>query len=426
MARRYLGLCCFGLVAGLGGFASSASAATTCVFTQVGDRMRLVADCQTDSTLFVPNGVTLDGRGHRITAVDPPGGSFSGAIVRNAGAQASVQNLVLDTRALTPLCHSDSAPDQRLRGILLESASGTVANNRVLNVTQNSGCQEGNAIEVRNAPFDGTHPGTQRVSIAGNYVAGYQKTGILVNGDVRAEITANRVVGSGPLDRIAQNGIQLGFGAFGRVQANRVEQNLYMPGGVAATCILLLEGGDGSELTANAVDDCDVGIYLQSTSGAALRANRVSNSTTDGITLDGIDGLTQDNRVSANAIEGNALGIDIAGEGANLNEIEHNLLRDNTLVGVQVAFGADANALLRNAVQRSGAYGIWVGTNENRITGNHARDTSGVGLHVQGEANQVQRNVVVDSETLDVENAGANGYSGNRCDSSSGAPVDCP
>jgi hypothetical protein len=36
--------------------------------------MRLDANCTTDETLFIPDGFTLDGRGHTITAVDRPAG----------------------------------------------------------------------------------------------------------------------------------------------------------------------------------------------------------------------------------------------------------------------------------------------------------------------------------------------------------------
>ena len=33
----------------------------------------LLGDCTTDTTVRVPNGYTLNGNGHKITAVDPPG-----------------------------------------------------------------------------------------------------------------------------------------------------------------------------------------------------------------------------------------------------------------------------------------------------------------------------------------------------------------
>lgn len=162
-------------------------AATNCTLTTVGSTMTLDGDCTSDATIFIPDSMTLDGDGHTITAVDPPGGHFLGAVVRNAGSTAHVTNLTVTTSGLANVC---DAAGNRLRGILFESASGTITNNTVHNVNQGaSGCQEGNGIEVRNPPFDGTHPSTKTVTITGNVVTKYQKTGIVANGDVEVAKT---------------------------------------------------------------------------------------------------------------------------------------------------------------------------------------------------------------------------------------------
>ena len=53
----------------------------TCVFT-TNDKAKtvsLVADCTTDTTIGVPDGYTLDGKGFTITAVDGPPGRRSPA-----------------------------------------------------------------------------------------------------------------------------------------------------------------------------------------------------------------------------------------------------------------------------------------------------------------------------------------------------------
>ena len=64
-------------------YAASAHATTDCQFAMHHDAMVLQGDCQTDATIFVPDGVTLRGRNFTITAVDPPAGHFLGAVVRN-------------------------------------------------------------------------------------------------------------------------------------------------------------------------------------------------------------------------------------------------------------------------------------------------------------------------------------------------------
>jgi hypothetical protein len=64
--------------------------ATTCAIDDdpVSQRMTLLADCTTDHTLSIPDGYAFDGDGHTITAVDPDGAHFLGAVVANAGDSA--------------------------------------------------------------------------------------------------------------------------------------------------------------------------------------------------------------------------------------------------------------------------------------------------------------------------------------------------
>ena len=209
----------------LGAFAGPALAATTCTFTTAGTTMTLDADCTTDATIPIPDGYTLDGAGLTIVANDPAGNRFKGAVVANAGSTASVTNLTVKASGLANVC--DGGAD-RLRGIMFDGASGSITHNNVEDINQGaSGCQEGNAIEVRNAPFDGTHPGTKSVTITDNTVINYQKTGILANGDVYASISENSVVGVGSINYIAQNGIQVGFGATGSVVSNSGTDDYY-------------------------------------------------------------------------------------------------------------------------------------------------------------------------------------------------------
>jgi hypothetical protein len=182
--------------------------------------MTLQADCATDTSIIVPNGYTLNGAGHTITGVDPAGDHFRGGVVQNGGANASVVNTRITVSALADVC--DGGGD-RLRGILFDGASGRVANNTVFDINQGpSGCQEGNAIEVRNF---GSNSGTPSVTIEDNVATGYQKTGIIANGAVRATIRNNVVDGLGPVGYIARNGIQIGYGADADVKFNTVRGN---------------------------------------------------------------------------------------------------------------------------------------------------------------------------------------------------------
>ena len=222
-------------------------ATTTCTFTTVGSTMTLDDDCTTDATILVPNGFTLDGDGNTITAADPPLGHFLGAVVKNAGPFAAVKNLTIDTDSLADVCDSG---DDRLRGLLFDGASGIIKDNTVLNINQGaSGCQEGNGIEVRKAPFEAGGSDVL-VWISGNTVTNYQKTGIVTNGSVAATIVGNVTTGVGPVDYIAQNGIQIGFGGTAVVQENQVSGNDYTPKSFVS-CGLLMFDADGVRASQN-------------------------------------------------------------------------------------------------------------------------------------------------------------------------------
>jgi len=207
--------------------------------------MVLIADCTTDTTILVPHGVTLDGNGHTITAMHPTAGHFMGAVIRNdpSATVIYVTNLNINGAFTVDAC---DAGNDRLRGILLDGAGGTVTNVQVVDIRQGtqSGCQEGNAIEARNfdANLNAVTPRV-RVTISDNVVRRYQKTGIIANGGVDAIIGRNIVEGVGPVDFIAQNGIQIGFGATALVSANTVSGNNYTPNTFFACGTLIVEAG---------------------------------------------------------------------------------------------------------------------------------------------------------------------------------------
>ena len=199
------------------------SAYTDCSFSFVGKNMILRNNCFTDETIYIPEGKTLYGGRHTITAVDPPGGHFTGAVVQNAGSVAHVKHLKIRGKDLSNVCDSG---DDRLRGIMFEGASGSIRFCTIEGINQgSSGCQEGNAIEIRNEPFDGTHPDTKKVTVSFNIIDDYQKTGIVANGDVDVKITST-FVGSADLPySLAANSIQLGYGAKGLVWSNTIKGN---------------------------------------------------------------------------------------------------------------------------------------------------------------------------------------------------------
>ena len=207
----------------------------------------LLANCTTDQTITVPQntgGSVFNGNGFSITGVDPTGGHFLGAVVQAApgAAPVTVQNLTVTVSNLTDACDAGA---NRLRGILFDGVGGSIINNHVTDIEQGttgqSGCQEGNAIEARYFPTASSP--RFNVTITGNTVTDYQKTGIVANGTVAAIILNNVVTGDGPVSYIATNGIQVGFGATAVVKSNSSSGNSYTPTSDIACGFLIYQAG---------------------------------------------------------------------------------------------------------------------------------------------------------------------------------------
>lgn len=297
-----------GLICGaLGASIIPASAADDCAFAVNPDTMTLdlLGDCTTDAPLIVPDGYTLDGNGHTITAIDPPGDHFRGGIVENGGGWAHVRDVVLTASALANVC--DGGAD-RLRGVLFDAAGGSVVGVTVDAVRQDaSGCQEGNSIEVRNV--DGG-PAVS-VEIAHITVRGWMKTGIVVNGDVDASIHHNRVEASANQAHLAANGIQVGFGARAVVEHNQVEGSSWCCADAVGTAILLYDSGATIVRHNNIRGNADVGIYVFA-DAAAIDNNRIFESGPDGAYDIGIGDYGSGNQLTNNKVRGYDVPYDIA------------------------------------------------------------------------------------------------------------------
>jgi hypothetical protein len=285
--------------------AQPARAANDCSFTDTGSALVLQADCTTDTTIAVPDGYTLDGNGFTITAVDPAGDHFTGAVILNEGATAHVTNVTVTASGLSNVC--DGGAD-RLRGIMFDGAGGSITNNTVVGINQGaSGCQEGNAIEVRNAPFDGTHPNTQSVEIAHNDVIDYQKTGIVANGDVDVDVHHNDVGASATQQNLAANGIQLGFGAQGDVYNNTVDGNQWLgTSNFVGTAILIFSAGEADVSQNNVRGNSGVGLYVFADGGTYVN-NRIFDEGADAPTSIadiGLGNFGNNNTVLNNKVRG--------------------------------------------------------------------------------------------------------------------------
>ncbi|HYK85550.1 MAG TPA: right-handed parallel beta-helix repeat-containing protein [Ktedonobacteraceae bacterium] len=156
-------------------------------------------------------------------------------------------------------------------GVVNNGSKVTLTKSQIHDIGENplNGDQHGVAIYWS---YDHVDKGT----ISNNLIWNYQKGGIVVNGyGTSATISHNTVIGQGPVNYIAQNGIQIGYGAKATVSGNIVTGNSYTGSGQAASGGILVVGGScyggaltiGIKITNNTVIGNDVGVYLSNLDG---------------------------------------------------------------------------------------------------------------------------------------------------------------
>lgn len=284
--------------------------AAACTFTIAGHTEKLNGDCTTTSSIVIPDGFTLDGKNHTITAMDPAGGHFTGGILINGGSTANVTAVTLTTSNLADIC--DDGND-RLRGILLDNASGSITHVTVNHVTQDgSGCQEGNSIEVRN--FTASAP-VVHVTISNNTITNFMKTGIVCNGASDCSVDNNTIGASANQTALAANSVQFGFGSTGTLENNKIAGNTWCTrAGDEATAILLYSAMNVTIKSNNITGNSDIGIDLTGdtgsgdfiTHGSTVRDNQLTDTGAD-CNQDGSDvGIEDDdtNSVTNNTVSG--------------------------------------------------------------------------------------------------------------------------
>ena len=228
-------------------------------------------------------------------------------------------------------------------GVYFRNSSGTVRNSVVKNARLGAGlggCQSGLGIFAQS---DGVG-GTSVVTVSNTSVHDFQKNGITGNGSgTTLTATNNEVTGDGPTPSIAQNGIQIGFGAKGTITSNVVSEVVYSlcvdPSAPdpnpcnngSSTGILVYAGGAATTVSSNTVTTTQTGVYLDA-----------SNST------------------------------------ANANLMTRTLQYD----GIYVPAGADSNTISNNGITNSDESGIWVDGTLNIVTKNSINEAP-IGIHAE-------------------------------------------
>src|ERR1035438_5991613 len=219
--------------------------------------------------------LTLIGVGPTASTVTvPASGLVTNGVTDIFGFPTAAQIFVQNATVTISHMAVDGANDQLTGcgvdavGIYFKNAAGVITDNAVRNVLLPpglQGCQDGLAINVESST-------ATAVTISNNSVRNYDKNGITAsvrsgpNGP-KVTITGNTVVGLGATTVIAQNGIQVGYGASGSIQNNYVADDIYLnPPDCASSnsCYgssgILIWASHGIAVSGNTVESTQYGI----------------------------------------------------------------------------------------------------------------------------------------------------------------------
>ncbi len=225
-----------------------------------------------------------------------------------------------------------------LVGIMYQNASGDLSHMAVRNIRQGSGlggCQSGLGVFVQSA-----NGGSSTVTVTGSSVHDYQKGGIA--GDetgTTMTMKNNAVTGDGPNSLIAQNGLQLAFGATGTIERNRVANHIYSVCSSQTNCPtvatnVVIFNSAGVTIAHNTTIAAQVGVSVQGDNNTVQK-----NHVDDNVVFDGIDLIGNNDTANDNSIfhsDGN--GIYVAGTG---DTVSGNVINEAS-VGISEASGTSA------------------------------------------------------------------------------------
>lgn len=212
-------------------------------------------------------------------------------------------------------------------GVVNDGANVDVVDSTIYDIGESplNGDQHGVAIYFA---FDSHAQG----DIHDNTTWNYQKGGIVVNGPfAESNVHDNTVIGQGPVSYIAQNGIQLGYGAQGAILKNIVIGNSYTGANLAASGGIILVGGAcygggitaGVEVQQNIAVGNDIGVWF---SNLDVTCNPVATPTLDGAEKNTVRNNAVNNTTGNGPTAGYQAGIADQGDG--------DVIQGNSICGI--------------------------------------------------------------------------------------------
>ena len=286
-----------------------------------------------NGVLLIPSNVIQNSNG--VTGDDP----IAAVILVDSAADVIIDGFIVDGSS-----NGLTGCSPRLVGIYFQNSSGRIRHNAVRHMNlgpTNNGCQSGNGIEVESSSGS-----SSSVTVRDNSVWDYQKNGITGN-ETGTELLAdgNVVTGVGPTTGAAQNGIQIGFGAGGKLTNNTVSDNIWSPCSSPDVCetnatgILVFES-NSVVVRNNSLASNQIGVFNGGGS-SRIAGNSIANSVTlIGIALVGDDNVARDNTLT----HADEAAIYVQGNG---NDVARNVITDAG-IGVLKISGFSGNVISGN------------------------------------------------------------------------------
>jgi nitrous oxidase accessory protein NosD len=239
-----------------------------------------------------------------------------------------------------------------LVGIFYRNASGEIRDVAIRNMILGvglEGCQSGLGIFAQKPVGAGR---VREVRVVNSSIHDYQKNGITGNEPgVKIQATGNVVTGIGPTSGVAQNGIQIGFGATGQINENTVINHIWAPCVSVSDCAavgadLLILNTNNVSILENTVGKSQCGICLSGIDDGQVNDSQViGNMVFDTDVFDGIALTGNNNEVRLNTIT-NSDRAAIFLQGDN-NSVRRNNINE-ALIGVLEATGSEGNVIVEN------------------------------------------------------------------------------
>jgi parallel beta-helix repeat protein len=188
-----------------------------------------------------------------------------------------------------------------LMGVDFQASSGSLAGDSVTNVEMPAGlfgCQQGLAVYAYNGMFNfPSRHAPDTVNVTTSTVTAFDKNGVTCD-DVGETCRASNdtITGIGPTTLIAQNGVQIAYGADAKVVAVHATGDAYSPTqnvdyfstneGNAPAGILVFDAGNSVDIDGNTLSGDTQGISVVGTSAVNVISNHILEADAYGITLD--------------------------------------------------------------------------------------------------------------------------------------------